>query len=346
MFYISAHSIPTILGAISAFTIGLIVLYKGKFTQTSIAFFIFCLALFGWLFGYTVVYSTKNITIAFWGTRLACAFAGFTAPAFYHLAIAYLHKEKENFFAILSYLSMFIFFLLFVTTNMCLSTPYKYFWGYYSHAVRLHPLYLVIFFGIYIRGFYLLYLGWKEKARLSSTEANRITYIFVAYFIALIGAIDYIPKYGIEIYPFGWFFEIIFALIVAYAIIRHHLMDIHIVIKKSLAYSIIIAIFTGMYMVTIYIISHLFENLFGVGSLGIATFSIFTFTLLFQPLKSKVNQIIDNFFFKGSYEYHVALKNISKKIATARNLTELNALVSEEIKDVLKVKSAKIQRFE
>lgn len=67
--------------------------------------------------------------------------------------------------------------------------------------------------------------------------------------------------------------------------------------------------------------------------------------LLFQPLKNKINQIIDKLFLKSSYEYHTTLKNISKKVATAASLKELNELASKEIKDVLKVKQVNIQMF-
>jgi len=35
------------------------------------------------------------------------------------------------------------------------------------------------------------------------------------------GAVDFIPKYGVEFYPFGWLFVLVYMAIVAYAITRY-----------------------------------------------------------------------------------------------------------------------------
>jgi hypothetical protein len=122
-------------------------------------------------------------------------------------------------------------------------------------------------------------------------------------------------------------------------------MDINIVIKKGLVYSTVIAIFTALYISAIYILTRLFENILGLGSLGVAAVLIFAFALFFQPLKEKLNQGIDKLFFKSSYEYQTALKNLSQKVTMAANLDELNQLVSREIKNTLKVSAAEIQQF-
>ena len=168
----------------------------------------------------------------------------------------------------------------------------------------------------------------------------------LAYFIYYFAATEYLIDYGISFYPIGVFFIITSFSVIAYSILKHRLMDINIVIKKGLVYSTIIAIFTGLYLSTIYFLTRLFENILGASSLGIAAMLIFVFALLFQPIKNKITQIIDKLFFKGSYDYQVALKNISKKVAVASNLDELNTLVSKEIKGILKVKEAKIQTYE
>jgi hypothetical protein len=90
----------------------------------------------------------------------------------------------------------------------------------------------------------------------------------------------------------------------------------------------------------------MFENVLGIGSIGIGAGLVFLFALLFQPLKDKVNQVIDRVFFKSEYEYRVALKEISRNISEAKDLGELNGLVSGKIKDVFRVKHARIWRVE
>ena len=330
------NSIPTFIGSLSALLIGLFVYTRNPKSPVNLAYGLFCLSLFGWLFGYTLVYSATEPLAAMFGTRIACAFAAFTAPAFYHLVISYLKKKGEEKFVYLSYLITFVFFLLFIFTNYLLTTPYKYSWGYYSHASTFHPLYLAVFFGIFIRGLFLLYRSYLNRKKLSPLEATRTVYIFTAYLIALLGAADYIQKYGIDIYPFGWLFEVGFAIITAYAILQHRFLDIEIVIKRTAVYSILTALLTGLFVSLILIGQQLFGGITGYNSFWVGILAAFTISLIFQPLRTKIQRGIDGLFFKGKYDYRDILKNLSRTSASIINLDKLINLTSTKVSEALK----------
>lgn len=70
------------------------------------------------------------------------------------------------------------------------------------------------------------------------------------------------------------------------------------------------------------------------------------FAFVFYPLKIKVDRGIDKRFLKHNCKYCLAVKNLSKKIAEAKSMDELNFLVSTEIKDAVRAGGAKIQLFE
>lgn len=243
----SINSLPTLLGSLSVLIIGSFVLSNNPKSSINIAFTLFALSLFGWLFGYTLVYSANEPGFAMFGTRIACAFAAFTAPAFYHLVIAFLNKKNEERFVYFSYLVTFGFFVLFISTKYLLATPHKYSWGYYSHANTFHPLFLLAFFGMFLRGLYLLYINYLHRKEFAHEYASKSMYFFAAYLVALFGAVDYIQKYGVDVYPFGWLFEVAFALIIAYAITKHELMDIRVVIGRGLAYGIVGIVMIGSF---------------------------------------------------------------------------------------------------
>jgi hypothetical protein len=241
----SPYSIPPLVGAAFSLLIGLFVFGKNKRSHVNLSFFFFCLSLFVWLFGYTVAYSATSFSTALFFCRIACAGACFTAPAFYHFSTAFLGSERDWVWVKISYVIMGIIAPFSLISPYFLSGAWDYYWGYYSKAGLLHPIYLVIFFGIFGRGFYLLYRALRQE-RGSHSRKLQLQYVFIAYVIALLGAIDYIPKYGIEFFPFGFGFEILFLTIVAYAIIRHRLMDINLVFTRTAVFVVVYAAILGL----------------------------------------------------------------------------------------------------
>lgn len=342
----SHYSIPTLIGSLSAILLGVFVFTRNPKAPINIAYGLFCLSLFGWLFGYTIVYSAKEPVMAMTWTRIACAFATFTAPAFYHLAVEYLNKIGERKFVYLAYSITFIFFLLFIFTDVLLTTPYKYSWGYYSHAGTFHPLYLAGFFGFFLRGFYLLFLGYFNRRRLSAIEGRRIAFVFFAYAIALLGAVDYIQKYGIDIYPFGWLFEVAFALMTAYAITKARLMDISVVISRTTAYVMTVAflgaIYLAMFLVYRTYVSQLLDMRFFAVTL---IYGIFVGEA-FQRLRLHIQTTADKLILKGKYDYSEVLMKISQDLSKAMSIEEINRKLAEDLKEYMDVGRAEVRRVE
>jgi two-component system nitrogen regulation sensor histidine kinase GlnL len=246
----------------------------------------------------------------------------FTAPTFYHLTVSFLGLggvKKEKRLTLLFYGIMLAIAPFSMTSKYFLAGAYKYFWGYYSKAGLLHPIYLIIFFSIFIKAFLLLYSGYKKRKYMSPLKSNQIKYIFIAYVIALTGAVDYIPKYGVEFYPFGFISEFVFALIVAYAIIKYRLMDINIVIGKLATYSFLLIIISGVCLGLMWGVDRIFSTLLPAYSPFVPHFLIFlllsiALIYLIPRIKRRTEDKIDKMFFKNKFQYREAVREFSKRL--------------------------------
>ncbi|MFA4844214.1 MAG: ATP-binding protein [Candidatus Margulisiibacteriota bacterium] len=333
----SLNSIPAFLGALLAILIGLFVLFKNPKSFVNFAFSLFCLSLFGWLFGYAIVYSAKDTTIAMFGTRIACAFAAFTAPAFYHLTVSFLNKRNEYKYVYFSYLIIFIIFLMFIFSNYLLEEPYKYSWGYYSHANRMfHPFYLVIFFGIFLRGFYLLFRKYLNRKSFSPIEATRIVYIFVAYLVALLGSVDYIQKYGIDLYPFGWLFEMCFAIIIAYAITKAELMDIRVVITRAAAY-----LFVGVLLAASFVGLNSFALPQAAVMVANTLLALF-WALAAHRLRALIQTPLEEKWITDWFDSDKLINHIATKLIPVMDRAGVFNIIAGELKAAVKIKDIKI----
>ncbi|MBU0687319.1 MAG: hypothetical protein KKB81_05650 [Candidatus Margulisbacteria bacterium] len=338
--YIIAPFITSIL-ILSA---GLFVFLKDKKNHNNQIFTAFCISMFIWLLFYSLMNCAQNPQAALFMARIGFCGIVFIPILAFHFIINFIELKFPKTLLQLLYLSGIIS-IIFSQSNYTYNDIKLHYWGWYPTAGKYYLIFPSMFAFLFLAGVCLLF--WKLNRLNNQIQAHKIQqikYLLFAFGIGIIGVVDYLVKYNIEIYPFGYIIALIFILIIAYAILKHHLMDINVVIKKSFIYTITIGLFTGTYVAGIFLLGQYIQNL--GGHIIFTALIIILVALLFQPLKNKINQIIDKLFFKSSYEYHTALKNISKKISVANNIDELNALTSNEIKNILKVDQVKIQPFE
>src|SRR5262249_50748240 len=98
--------------------------------------------------------------------------------------------------------------------------------------------------------------------------------------------------YGVHIVPYLNFLISVYTLIVAYAMVKHHLMDINVVIKKTLLYSVIsvglASIYTGVITLLAFLIGSHENSLFSI------PYPFTTGSALWNWLVSSVKQSFSN----------------------------------------------------
>ncbi|MDD5618208.1 MAG: histidine kinase N-terminal 7TM domain-containing protein [Candidatus Omnitrophica bacterium] len=322
---------------------GLFVFFNNRRSAINIAFSLFCLALFIWLFGYTVTYSTRSEFLAILFTKIACTSAAFCAPAFYFFISEYLQLRSERRWVAFSYILTLILTPFFIFTSYFMQFPFKYFWGYYSKAGLLHPLLLLIFYTIFCRGYYLLLKNYKRMSAVSALEATRIKYVVIASIVTMFGSVDYIPKYGVEFYPFGFMFEIFFAAIIAYAILRYKLLDIDIVIKNTLVFSALSAsIFMILLLPTLIMQEYIFRGASSIARLFGITISGIIIILSMRRIESFLVNITDKYLFQKKYNYKELLKTFTSEVLTVLDLNNLVSLTVNKLLDIIKLNSCAV----
>lgn len=238
----SIYAIAELCGAISIISIGLFVFFSNKKSPANILFFLFCILSFFWMLGYTVCYTTQNPIVAQKFANLSCTSVALLAPMLYYFTVAYLGLRKEEKWAHLAFFLTIAQIPFFLLTNLFLEEPFHYYWGYYSNAGPLHPYHLAFWFTIFFRMYWLMLKHFLVQIKKSAEEANRVKYVVIAYLSLTIAAQDFLPKYHLEFFPFGFLFFIFFAICIGYSAFRHHLLDIRVAISR-------IAIFIAVYMV-------------------------------------------------------------------------------------------------
>jgi hypothetical protein len=283
--------------------------------------------------GWGMLIASNNLSQAEFWLKI-CFLGGFFVPTtfldFVYSFLSIKDRRPVNYSYLLSSGFMIAFLLGYIVDIAYKPAIGIYWWGP-KFPYHFYVLQLVVSASL---GIYLLYKRWLVSHGIMKTQ---LLYLFVASFLGFAsGSTGFLPAY-FPILPFGFYPFFLYPLVVAYAIVRYRLMDISIVIRKSLVYTLIIGLFTGIYLSAIFLFGQALQGLAGGAHQVLVLSLIIGFAVAFQPLKITLQKQIDKIFFKEKYNYQKTLKELSQAAASIIELNELLKLISKNIVDRLKI---------
>jgi len=124
--------------------------------------------------------------------------------------------------------------------------------------------------------------------------------------------------------PFTIFLSLVlFFLSHFLAILKYRLMDIEIVISRSLAYFAVSGVTILFYFLLFGFFNRTLEFLIGKDHFATYLVSALIVAFLFRPLLTRIQQGIDKLFYREKYELHRALEAVSQALVMVRNPNEI-----------------------
>jgi len=268
------------------------------------------------------MYASDNIANAVFWARLGYLGVIFIPISLYHFTITFLQDQKRKKYLPYIYLIGLIFIIA-SRTDYFINGMHNYFWGYYPSVGIFYPFWVLFYGSMFLWTVYILYSAYtKQGEEKPFAQKQQIRYVLFAFFVASFSCVDYLQNFNLEVYPFGYIIAFICIPIIAYAILRHRLMDIEVVIKKTAAYSLLTAIITGIFLSVIVISDYVVRATMGTSSIWVGILAAFVVALVFQPLRDLVQKGIDKLFFRTRYEYQSIINKYSH--ALARPMADLD----------------------
>ena len=169
----------------------------------------------------------------------------------------------------------------------------------------LYPVYFLWFAGTTIESFLKLRRGVVLMAGRPQ-EQLKIKCVLWAMLIGYAGALpNFAYPFHINAYPlipFSSYLIPLYPLLMSYAIVRHQALDMTIVIKKSVAYSLLVTLLTVSYFGLVYGIERIFQVTLGYHSVWLSVAAFALMALGFQPIKIGIQRAVDRLFFHAPHE--------------------------------------------
>ena len=122
-----------------------------------------------------------------------------------------------------------------------------------------------------------------------------------------------------------------------YAIFRYRLMDVDLIFKRGMAYTIAAATIAGIYFAAVGGTAELFHKNFpSTGPAGLIAAIVVT-ALLFDPFKNYITDRLDKIFYRKRYDYRKTLIEFGRDLNSETDLDRLLSMVIDRLSRTLEV---------
>jgi two-component system, NtrC family, sensor kinase len=122
-----------------------------------------------------------------------------------------------------------------------------------------------------------------------------------------------------------------------YAIFRYRLMDVDLIFKRGMAYTIAAGAITAAYFAAVGVASELFHKNFpSIGPIGLVV-AIAVTALLFDPFKNWVQDYLDKFFYRKRYDYRKTLIEFGRDLNSETDLDRMLTSIIDRLSRTLMV---------
>ena len=335
----NSYIISCALTGTLSFLFGIFVYLKNRSSNVNKIWMIlnFSASLWSWsLFGRELSFEKET---ALFFVRLCYVGAIFIPPLFLHFVTALLKLEKNK--IILPVYILSLIFLIFDFTPLFIKDvgPILSF-RYYGIPGKVFPFFLVSFASVIGYSHYLLIKFFRKS---EGQVRNQLKYLLLATIIGFLGGgTTFLPVFNIEVFPFGFYLISIYVLITSYAIVRHRLMDINIVLKKGTTYVLLMLLLFIPSAILILLGQKFFfkqvNYLFSVIIFSI----LFLVAIFFHKIKPGTEKAVEYLLFKDKYDYRETLGKFSKAMVSILDLQSLSKRIIDTIAQTMGVEKASL----
>ena len=322
--------------ALLLYCVLLVIVIRRDFkSRLHLSFAIYLVSMVIWSLGSFMIFADLGfLSTLFWNRFLVIGSMGMPV-AFFGFAQNFLMKDRRTwlYLGLLSYLVTQILNLLgLVITNAYIQDDLLY--NHYSGVG--------VVFSSLSWGFFVSLLGYDLFQGYRSTRdtlyRNRLKYLLIVTVLTFAGSLTNVTK--LQVFPVDIAFNAVSAILIAYVILRHHFLDINLVVRKGLLYSIPTIVIGATYFLIISLALNLFHTFSGSRLFLLSLFVAIVTAVVAQPLRDRGQLFIDRLFFREKYDATLMLQRVSRTAAAVLDLDRLTQLILAEVTTTLQIERA------
>lgn len=135
--------------------------------------------------------------------------------------------------------------------------------------------------------------------------------------------------------------QILIPLSLTYALFKYRLMDVDIIIKRGMIYTVTTMMLFLLYLfLTISWVQFIMPQASLVKTVAVTSLTTLLAALLFQPLRERVRALVDRVYYKDSYDFRRTLVQFSRDITSSLDVEQLSGSLLKHVLSTFRVKDA------
>ncbi len=185
--------------------------------------------------------------------------------------------------------------------------------------------------------FVYLLRGWRTTT--SPNERNRLTYLIIGVPLVILGSVaNFSP--ALRAYPIDAMTNMANAALVAFAILRYRLLDIQLVLRRGLRYSITTVIVGTVYFLLVSLAVQVLHLVAGYQVFLLSVVLAAVAAVLVQPLRDVMQARVDKLFFRDKYDASQMLRRVSANSAALLDARTLTEMIVTEVCETMHIERA------
>ncbi|MBU2608545.1 MAG: GAF domain-containing protein [Chloroflexi bacterium] len=302
------YDIPPLIGFGLSIILAALVLRQRPRSRLHQVFSLFLISLGLWAFTIFGMRVSPTLEQALPWEKAIFVVLPLVSVSFYHFVTLFTRSRGKGWRLLLAYSSLVLVAAI-APTDLLVIRMREMWYGHGFIPGPLLPVYMLVYYGIVIIA--LLHVAKAYRLSESSLERTRYLYVAIGVTFTLVGIfVDVLAAGGVRIYPMGIPSNILFSLLCTYAILKYHLLDIRVVVRKGTAYVLVstlaIGLYLGLVFVTYLFVTHAWSLPFWFN----VAFILFI-AIGLQPTLRWAQGIVDRWFYRGRQDYLYALESLS-----------------------------------
>src|SRR3989338_3649616 len=205
-----------------------------------------CLSTCWWQGCWTILFSIADLQLAKLLARVGYSGIVFIPTTFFHFFVRFTESEKDFRWVRVAYVLTLGFVAAIWTSDLFVTDVHHFAWGYYPRAGPIHVVFLTLLLVLFLRAVVLL------LRRLSLTKPNPLLYnqtkyVLLAILAYALASVDFLMNYRLAaFYPPGFVAILVSFGITTYAIVQYRLLDINLVVARTLILVAVYAMVLGI----------------------------------------------------------------------------------------------------
>ena len=230
---INVHAIPMFLMGLITLGLGLLVYRSNRRSAAHRHFLALCGSIALWLSATSVGLCAPTPEQALTWFRIDNVGVMFISVAFYAFSAEFLQLHRPRSIRI-GYGLAAVLALTVLFHPGFVSRVHRYWWGYFPQWGPASAPFFLVFLS-YMAAAFTDYIR-AYQATTTPIRRQQIKFVLMAFIIAYLGSVDFLPAFGFEIYPFGHIPIFLLTVVVTVAILRYHLLDAALFVSMSATY--------------------------------------------------------------------------------------------------------------